>query len=841
MQSIQTILDSQFLKRSVVPIAVFGVILIGLVYLFTNYQRQENRHAQQELTQQAFEEIAMQTALNINRQFTSNQNALHQLAQTLQILLKNKEKLNSNQDNWINTKGFFINKELLFDGNKTAIYATNIVSLDTSDYQYLSTLSYLGPSIKTSVDLDNDLINKAWINIGKFYNLSYPIIDPTKELSWTLDVTQYPFYYLADSEHNPDKQIVFSPLYKETWAIDSGELGAYLMPVYEDNLYIGVIGFTLTAEAIAHTITRLKLPFNAYAMLVDDDGYLIASSDNTRSYKTFNVNSFYELYQNKNHPNRHMMQISNTDRFKKKNIVHKQKIMGTSFTLIVCAQNSDVFRSANLLDQKALQLGALLLGVLILLYIFFIIFTKKSIKLLATNIIKSVQSALSFSSHMGQDLSLEPIQTDITEFQKLGDNLALTHQKLIDLINKDPQTGFFNLYQLKKDLENSEGESLMRIELGNYHSLFNLYGQDAIDTLIQTIKIELASFQDIKIYRIHENEFALLQCSQNIEVFSNIFSQVNKLSIQFNGVPISSHLYSGMAITYPLLEESGIALLRAQQHHIKTRPITCLESSDTKEKFISNMAWSVRVEKAFEEDLFIPYFQPIFEMSSNCITKFEALVRLKEGDEVLSPYLFLQAITDIGKDNELTRLMIDKVFKVAANFEHISFNINISFYDLRKHDFLSYIDTKTQEYGITPSNITFELLENATMDDSKQVIKAIASLKQRGFKIAIDDFGTGNSNFAHLMSMRVDYIKIDGQFIKNIIKDPNSVTITKTIAQFASLVGAQTVAEFVADESIMKRVRQLGIDYSQGYVISPPLPEEQLHFILEKDFSYVSK
>lgn len=839
-RSIQNILESQFIKRSLIPIAIFGIILIALVYLFNTYQREENRAAIKTLTSESFSEIAMQTASNINRLFTSNQNALHQLSQTMQLLIQNREKLSAYNKKWVNKEGFFIYKDLIYDENRTPIYTTNLTTLTTQDYAYLSTLIHLIPSVKTCVNVKNDLITAAWINIGKYYSLSYPMLNPIQELSPNLDVTQYPFYYLADATHNPSKEIVFSSLYKEDWAIDSGELGAYLMPIYENNNYIGVIGFTLTSKAIAQTISRLKLPFNAYAMLVDKEGFLIASSDNQRSYKTFGINSFYELHNNKKHPNRHLMQIKFNSTFQTNNIIHKQDILGTNFKLIICANNSDVFKSADELSKKAIKLGAFLLAFLLLLYIFFVVFTKKSIQRIATDITQAIKDALNFSNKMGIDQNLQGFNTNVKELQELGNNLALTHHKLLDLINKDPQTSFYNLYQLQKDAL-QPGHSIMRLVLSNYHKFFYLYGKELVDFYIKTVSLKLASYKEVTHYRVHENEFALLLSNQNISIFETIFKDISNLDVTFNTIHFKPSLYSGIAMTYPLIEESGVSLLEAVRTHTKVRPLTCSETSNAKQKLIDNIDWATRVEHAFENDLFVPYFQPIFDLKSNTITKFEALVRLKLDNELISPYLFLQAINDIGKDYMLTQLMIQKVFAVALKFPDISFNINTSFHDLQEPTFLNYVDKMLAKYPISPKHIAFELLENDEIDENERALETIATLKQKGFKIAIDDFGTGHSNFAHLLSMRVDTIKIDGQFIKNIIKDPNSVTITKTITQFASLVGAQTVAEFVADASILKRVRQLGIDYAQGYVISPPLPQEQLKFILEKDFSYVSR
>jgi EAL domain-containing protein (putative c-di-GMP-specific phosphodiesterase class I) len=133
---------------------------------------------------------------------------------------------------------------------------------------------------------------------------------------------------------------------------------------------------------------------------------------------------------------------------------------------------------------------------------------------------------------------------------------------------------------------------------------------------------------------------------------------------------------------------------------------------------------------------------------------------------------------------------------------------------------------------VNTHNIIIEILETGTYRDEQQVIHTIEALKSLGFKIAIDDFGAGNSNFAHLMLMQVDYIKIDGQFIKNIVDDLQSQNITQTINQFAHLAGAKSVAEFVCDQGVFDKVVEIGVDYVQGYYICEPREASQIEEML---------
>lgn len=123
-----------------------------------------------------------------------------------------------------------------------------------------------------------------------------------------------------------------------------------------------------------------------------------------------------------------------------------------------------------------------------------------------------------------------------------------------------------------------------------------------------------------------------------------------------------------------------------------------------------------------------------------------------------------------------------------------------------------------------PTKVVFEIVESEGIENFDIVIDFIKEVKKYGAKVAIDDFGTGYSNFSYLMKLNVDYIKIDGSIIKNLHKDKSAEIITKTLVSFAKELGIETVAEFVAEEDVYNKIRNLNIDYSQGYYFSEPKP-----------------
>jgi EAL domain-containing protein (putative c-di-GMP-specific phosphodiesterase class I)/GGDEF domain-containing protein len=845
MQSLHTVLTKRFFKQAIIPVFLVEISLILTLFLLNHYQATTNKEALESITEESFKNIVTQTSDVITNRFAYDKASLRQIAEMTHTLFAHTGEFPIDRDAWHFKDGFYqLNMkgkteegfQMLPPSEKTSVYTTNLETLTPDDYKTLTAMSLLLPSIQATVDTQDDLISASWINIDKRYSLAYPPIRAVEELSPDLDVTQYRFYYLADAENNPKREAVFIPLHLETWAIKEGELGAYLTPLYDEDRFIGVIGLTLTAKAVAEVIEKMELPFNAYAMLLDTDNNLIVASDAQRAFDTLGIRSFYERCQHTEYRNDTPMQIDLKHLGENGAVLYEQAIPGTDLKLLVSADKSDIFDTVNKVSSRTVTVGVAFVIAIAIFYMLFSWLSVRSMKRLADTISSPLQSIVAFSSKLGlkEDTALET--SSINEFQELNTNLNKTHEKLLEMLIKDQQTGLYNHNKLVEDLQEFPGNILMRLQLRNYHTLSNLYGQDATDAMIKEMVSYLKAHSGIVPYRTADDEFTLLCSHNNTEALLILYEELSALHMSYREVDMQPQFFAGISLKEPLFDEAGVALLEAQRLNA-AYPVTSDDTTRTKESFTSNIDWSNRLNHALEEGRLLPYFQPIYNLKTNQIEKFESLVRMVEGDEIIPPYHFLQAAADMGKTHEITKIMIQKVFATAARFPQTGFTINIAFKDFEKIDLPAYLKECCDLLGVPAKQITLELLETEAIGDSAQVIEAISRLKQAGFTIAIDDFGIGHSNFAHLLSMQVDFIKIDGSFIKNIAKDPHSVTITKTIAQFASLVGAKTIAEFVADEQVLKRIRQFEIDYAQGYAISPPIAETRLETVLAKRFT----
>jgi EAL domain-containing protein (putative c-di-GMP-specific phosphodiesterase class I) len=232
------------------------------------------------------------------------------------------------------------------------------------------------------------------------------------------------------------------------------------------------------------------------------------------------------------------------------------------------------------------------------------------------------------------------------------------------------------------------------------------------------------------------------------------------------------------------------------------------------------------IQKAIKNGNIISYFQPITNNKTMKIEKYESLVRLiDENGKVLSPYFFLDVAKQSGYYDKITNLVIHTSFN-ALQKTNKEISINLSAIDIEN------LETRNTLINLVTNNIAdahrivFELLEDEHVKDFEIVKDFIALVKTFGCQIAIDDFGAGVSNFERLLDYQPDILKIDACLIKNIDKDKYSRDVVETIQLFAWKQDIKTVAEFVETPEILQIVKDIGINYTQGYLLGKPEPLE---------------
>ncbi len=228
------------------------------------------------------------------------------------------------------------------------------------------------------------------------------------------------------------------------------------------------------------------------------------------------------------------------------------------------------------------------------------------------------------------------------------------------------------------------------------------------------------------------------------------------------------------------------------------------------------------IKKALEDSNIISYFQPIVDNITQEVVKYESLVRLIDEDEkVISPYFFL----DIAKKGkyyaQITAMVLENSFTALQETDKC-ITVNISALDIEKPSTVDKIFELLESHRSDANRIVFELLEDEDVKDIEEITKFILKVKSYGVRIAIDDFGAGYSNFERLLKYQPDILKIDGSLIKNIETDSYSLSIVKTIVSFAKEQEIEMVAEYIENENIYNILKDLGVEYSQGYYFGKP-------------------
>ena len=244
------------------------------------------------------------------------------------------------------------------------------------------------------------------------------------------------------------------------------------------------------------------------------------------------------------------------------------------------------------------------------------------------------------------------------------------------------------------------------------------------------------------------------------------------------------------------------------------------------------MRWIARINKAFEENRFHLYYQQIVPIHSNAIeqTHYEILLRMEdEMGKIISPRSFLPAAERYGFAQKLDCWVIKHTLSWLVQHPlHLAklnlCSINLSGHSISDQEVLDFVTKTLRESGIAPEKICLEITETAAIANMAKASAFMNTLKAMGCRFALDDFGSGLSSFAYLKNLPVDYLKIDGVFIKDINDDPVDLAIVRSIKDISQMMDTQTIAEFVECEAVMNTLIEVGIDYAQGYHVSMPQP-----------------
>jgi diguanylate cyclase (GGDEF)-like protein len=420
-------------------------------------------------------------------------------------------------------------------------------------------------------------------------------------------------------------------------------------------------------------------------------------------------------------------------------------------------------------------------------------------------------------------LKTENNSLDTISISKLQNKNMIFNRYFIDHMTNLP-----NVYQLRRDLEDKKEFTLIMFNVDNFRTINNFYGCMVGDYVIEKIGQHFKdNFKDLKTYRLSGDEFGfviekkmffydikkyLVHLCEDMKDFVVKYKDDN-IYIDFTLASSSSKGY------YNIFSKVSMALRHAKEAGLNFWIYE--DKMNFEEDYAIKMQLSQTVREALKNHRVIPYYQAIIDTKTSKIQKYECLARLIDSEgNIVSPILFIPVAKKIKHYNMVTKIIIEKAFEYFENMGY-EFTINLSIEDIVKKEMFEFIMDKLKMSSIS-DKVTFEILESDAIEDFNKVDIFIEEVRRYGSKIAIDDFGSGYSNFSYLTKIKADYIKIDGSLIQNIDTDKNSLIVVEAIVQFAQKLGIKTIAEYVSSKAILEKVKELNIDYAQGFYISEP-------------------
>ena len=467
-------------------------------------------------------------------------------------------------------------------------------------------------------------------------------------------------------------------------------------------------------------------------------------------------------------------------------------------------------------------------------------YLKKTIEQSVTSyIIKPIDIELLLSGIEKASIKIEneKLKEKLKEINKeLEKKVILKTKELIEKNNKlekqlftDELTSLSNRKALIKDIDTIENPILFIIDIDSFRSINDLYGENVGNEVLKNVSNILLNYikhTNFSLYRIGSNEFALLKdeifnLEESQKIVKFISKSINSYNIALPRYNISIKIDTTIGISKEkneTIEKANMALKKAK---IKKHPyIIYDEEHNLNKEYINDIKWTKIIKNAILNDDVIAYYQPIVDANKEII-KYECLIRIIEDGYIHAPFFFLDIAKKIKSYPQLTKIIITKAFEKAKE-NRVDISVNLSIEDISNDETIKFIQEQLEKYSVAEF-IVFEILESENITDYEKIIPFIDYIQNLGCRIAIDDFGSGYSNFAYLLKLKPNYIKIDGSCVKNIDTDENSLLITKTINNFAHSLGIKTIAEFVHSEDVFNIVKEIGVDEFQGYYFGRPL------------------
>ncbi|MBR8462415.1 EAL domain-containing protein [Campylobacter sp. faydin G-24] len=419
------------------------------------------------------------------------------------------------------------------------------------------------------------------------------------------------------------------------------------------------------------------------------------------------------------------------------------------------------------------------------------------------------------------------------KYISLKDNTSGRIDDLISQLYIDPVTKLANKTALTRDISKFRLPKVILIDIDEFGKMNDFYGQYVCDQILiymANLIDEFAKKENMSAYCVGTDRFALIEDG---EFFIDRYEDLaDKLLGRFkgrlitikdeNGEEISDievHTTIGFSIDTDYTLQKAIVALKIAKTTDKDY-VCYFKGLNQKAEYAKQIEHSKLIKRAITNDSIVPYYQPIFDANGN-VVKYECLIRIVDSNEIVSPQVFLSVSKRIKRYVELEKMLVSKSIEQLVKDPNLVLSINLSVRDMTDGSVSAFVLSILNKHKVA-DRIVFEILEDEDMQGVNRASIFIDKVKNMGAKIAIDDFGSGYSNFAYIIKLKPDYIKIDGSIIKDIDTNKDSYAIARAIVVFAKDLNIKTIAEYVHSKDVLDICKEIGVDEFQGFYLGAP-------------------
>lgn len=434
---------------------------------------------------------------------------------------------------------------------------------------------------------------------------------------------------------------------------------------------------------------------------------------------------------------------------------------------------------------------------------------------------------------------------DVTEARRMAKELTFQakHDSLTGLVNRTEFERIISLEIARASIK-EQPCVLLYLDLDQFKVVNDTSGHVAGDQLLRQLAVILAEelrSSDV-LARLGGDEFGVFLIGCDSKVAYQIAENLRRAVTGFRFVWDSSAFVVGVSIgmvevdehissVVDLLSLADVACYAAKDAGRNRIELYRHDDAESQRRY-SEMQWVSRIVRGLEENRFRLYRQSIVPLDRHAEAgeHFEVLIRMRdEDDRLVPPGAFFPAAERYGVTPNIDRWVLRHVLlwldEHPAERRMLSLcSINVSGHTLADEHFLEYAESQLDAYLLPAEKLCFEITETAAISNLAVAKRFISRLKARGCRFALDDFGSGLSSFAYLKNLDVDFLKIDGMFVRDMIDDPIDRAMVKSINEIGQVMGMKTIAEFVENDEIRELLSDIGVDYAQGYGIHKPEP-----------------